>query len=34
LAAEFDLREVFVKVFEIKGAINSLKEQIEKNGLE
>jgi hypothetical protein len=34
LAAEFDLREVFAKIFEIKGAINQLKEQIEKHGLE
>jgi hypothetical protein len=34
LAAESDLRQIFVKIFEIKGAINSLKEQIEKHGLE
>jgi hypothetical protein len=34
LAAESDLRQIFVKIFEIKGAINSLKEQIDKNGLE
>jgi hypothetical protein len=34
LAAAFDLREVFVKICEIKGSINQLKEQIEKHGLE
>jgi hypothetical protein len=34
LAAESDLRQIFVKIFEIKGAINQLKEQIEKHGLE
>jgi hypothetical protein len=34
LAAESDLRQIFVKLFEIKGAINQLKESIEKHGLE
>jgi hypothetical protein len=34
LAAESDLRQIFVKLFEIKGAINQLRESIEKNGLE